>query len=338
MDRRKFNTSLIVGLAGYKMAKMKVEAKAKILPLRLQPGDLIGLVAPAGQMTEMKVANSIDKLESYGFRVKEGNYLRNRHGYLAGTDEERLEDLHEMYKDPAVKGIWCARGGYGITRLLDRLDFRLIRKNPKVLIGFSDITALLNSIYQRTGIVGFHGPLGASVDNAFTRTILRDLTMHPEKKVVISPFYPVDASYDDIVTINPGREAGIAVGGNLTLLSAMTGTPYEVRFKDKIVFLEDVGEAPYRIDRMLTQLVQATDLSKSRGIVLGQFKGCHPKDPDTSLSLLEVIKDRLKHLALPCVYGLNFGHVDHNFTFPIGGEVDVNFSTGVIAVTKQVVG
>ncbi|GLR15421.1 S66 peptidase family protein [Portibacter lacus] len=337
MNRRNFNASILAAAAAYKFITVDDFGKKKILPPRLNPGDLIGIISPAGVLTEEKIQTSIDKAISYGFRVKEGKYLRKKFGYLAGKDEQRLEDFHSMYSDPEVKGIWCARGGYGCTRILDKIDFRLIKKNPKVLIGYSDITALLNAIYQRTGIVGFHGPLGASEDNTFSRTILRDLTMNVEKRVTIEPFYPVDTSYDDVKSIIPGQATGIAVGGNLSLIAAMVGTPYEIKFKDKIVFIEDVGEEPYRIDRMLTQVVESSDIARARGIVLGQFSGCNPDNPERSLSLMQVLEDRLKSLNIPCVYGLNFGHVAHNFTIPIGANVNVDFRTGKILVPDQTV-
>ncbi|MCL4105751.1 UNVERIFIED_CONTAM: hypothetical protein GTU68_028628 [Idotea baltica] len=337
MDRRKFNTSLLVAATAYKLGSLEDFGRKKILAPRLNPGDTIGIVSPAGVLTEEKIQTSIEKAISYGFKVKEGKYLREKHGYLAGRDEQRLEDFHAMYADPEVKGIWCARGGYGCTRILDKIDFKLIKKNPKVLIGYSDITALLNPIFQKTGIIGFHGPLGSSEDNAFSRTILRDLTMNVEKRISIEPFYPVDTKYDDVMTITNGMAEGIAVGGNLSLIAAMVGTDYEIKCKDRIVFIEDVGEEPYRIDRMLTQFIESSDIRKANGIVLGQFAGCNPDYPERSLSLIQVLKDRLGHLNIPCVYGLNFGHVAHNFTIPIGANLSVDFGSGKINVLDQTV-
>ncbi|WP_235298914.1 S66 peptidase family protein [Portibacter marinus] len=339
MDRRKFNTSLLAAAAAYNLSSIEMpEVKRQILPERLHVGDVVGLVAPAGMMTEEKINHAVAKIESYGFRVKKGKYLDAQYGYLAGTDQQRIEDLHAMYRDDRVKGIWCARGGYGITRILDLIDYRLIRRNPKILIGFSDITALLNAIFQQTGIIGFHGPLGASDDNAYTREILRDLIMHPEKSVEIPLYLSKDEAYEPMQTFIQGEAKGIAVGGNLSLMAALAGTRYEIKCKNRIVFMEDVGEEPYRIDRMLTQLIHATDIGKAKGIVLGQFKGCHPSNPERSLSLLECLKDKLLPLEIPLVYGLNFGHVAHHFTFPIGGEVHVNFNSGIVKIIEQMVG
>lgn len=336
MNRRDFTLSVAAAGIGSVLAN-NTNMKKTRKPMRLNMGDKIGLIAPAGILTQEKIDNSHKKLKEYGFRVKEGEFLRARNGYLAGTDDQRLADLHAMYADPEVRGIWCARGGYGCTRLLDKLNYKLIKKNPKVLIGYSDVTALLNGIYQKTGLIGFHGPVGASPDNEYSRSILRDQVMFPDKKVSIPVYSKEDAKYEPLHVFSGGSASGRAVGGNLSLMAAMAGTPYQIRCEGMIVFIEDVGEEPYRIDRMLTQLTSGTDLSKAAGIVLGQFRGCNPDHPERSLSLFQVLEDRLGSLGIPCIYGLNFGHVDHNFTFPVGGEVAVDFDNGMIQVLESVV-
>lgn len=330
MKRRDFTYSLAAaGLASVVTVNSRPLVESK-KAFRLNVGDLVGLIAPAGLLDEERIEKAKARLKDYGFRTKEGTFIRAKNGYLAGTDAQRLHDLHSMYKDPKVKAIWCIRGGYGCTRLLENMDFQLIRKNPKVLIGFSDITALLNAIYQETGLIGFHGPVASSNDNAYSRQILRDLVMFPKENANASRFIDENGDYQEFKTIRGGKGSGIAVGGNLSLMAAMTGTPHEIDYTDKIVFIEDVGEEPYRIDRMLTQLLAGGKLGRANGIVLGQFRGCNPDNPERSLSLSQVLEDRLSSLGIPLASGFNFGHVDHNFTFPVGGRVSVDFDTGKI--------
>lgn len=336
MNRRDFAYSLAAASLGSMMSVSNEDITVK-KALRLTIGDKVGLIAPAGQVSEERITKAHSRLQDYGLSVKEGRFIRAKYGYLAGTDAQRLEDFHEMYKDESVKAIWCIRGGYGCTRLLDRIDFKLIKKNPKILIGFSDITALLNAIFQKTGLIGFHGPVASSNDNPYTRKILRELIMFPRDGVSITPYIDEHSTYEAFTTLKGGKASGRAVGGNLSLLSAMTGTLYEIDFEDRIVFIEDVGEEPYRLDRMLTQLLCSGKLKKAKGIALGQFRGCDPDDPERSLSLMQVFADRLGDIACPVASGFNFGHIDHNFTFPIGGQVRLDFDSGKVDFLEKMV-
>ena len=263
---------------------------------------------------------AVKNIEELGFKVKEGQFLRARYGYLAGKDEERLSDIHAMYKDSSVNGIWCVRGGYGVTRLLDQLDYQLIKQNTKALIGYSDITALHIAIYQKTGTIGFHGPVASSNQNNYNKTSFKALLMDPKDSFIIENYDDQKGNYDSLEILREGVAEGIIIGGNLSLLSAMVGTKYAPNYRNKIVLIEDVGEEPYRIDRMLTQLIGSSNLAKASGIILGQFKGCNPDNPATSLSLLDCLKDRLLPLKVPIIYGMHFGHIEHNFTFPIGAK------------------
>lgn len=341
MNRRTFGSSilgsaLVMGLhsAG---PSLKQIGKRTIKPKRLIKGDTIGLIAPASVVSEEKANRAIENIQNLGFKVKEGKYLRTSHGNFAAKDNERLSDLHKMYADPTVKAIWCARGGYGCTRLLPNLDYSLIKKNPKALIGYSDITALLNAIYQKTGIIGFHGPVGSSLQNDFNNQSFEKLLISAATEHTYENFSSDD--YLPIEVWNRGSEVaeGRAAGGNLSLMASMVGTKDEIKYKNKIVFIEDIGEAPYRIDRMLTQLLEGSDLRLCKGLVLGQFLNCEAKDFEKELSLEQVLKDRLMPLNVPLIFGMNFGHVDHNITIPVGALVRINADKKEFAVIESVV-
>lgn len=286
--------------------------QATIKPKRLRKGDTIGLIAPGSSVSPEMLKKAKNQLLDYGFKLKLGKYLDGEYGYLAATDDQRLEDIHTMYADPLVAGIWCARGGYGCTRLLPQLDYELIRSNPKVLIGYSDITALLNAIYQYTGVIGFHGPVGTSTFNEFTTAGFERCVMKSFEQTTLDNHVSAE-----VKVLSPGRADGQLVGGNLSLLASMMGTPYQLDMMDKVVFIEDVGEKPYRIDRMLTQLLQA-GLDSARAIALGTFEGCEAKEGDKSLTLEQCFVDRLGALDIPILLGLPFGHIEYQYTLPVG--------------------
>ncbi len=342
MNRRTFNTAIALTptlFASNLSSRIPDYQKKSLNAPRLNIGDTVGLIAPSGAISEEKIQTAIQNIAALGFKVQEGKHLRERYGYLAGTDEQRLEDLHSMYADKNVKAIWCVRGGYGCTRLLSSMDYDLIKKNKKILIGYSDITALLNAIYQETGVIGFHGPVASSTANDYNKLGFYNLLMSPTNNYKIEPFGEImEKPYEPLQVFREGVGEGITAGGNLSLLAAMVGTKYEVEFKNKIVFIEDIGEEPYRIDRMLTQLIEGSDIKKAKAILLGQFRGCNPEDPEKSLSLVECLKDRLLPLNIPTMYGLNFGHVDHNFTFPIGAKARINTDGFVVEILEETVG
>lgn len=344
MQRRSFTKKFLLsltlasGFAGSGKAKAILGKKKK--PKRLKKGDTIGLISPASYIADEGLEKAVKNLESLGFKVKLGQHIRKLHGFVAGTDQERLEDLHNMFADPGIDGIWCVRGGYGSARLLPLIDYTLVKKNPKVLIGYSDITALLQGIYIKTGLVCFHGPVGASELTDFTREQLVAVLMEgraphmisiPEKKVendADGETEKTDNSFEPFL-IKPGKVSGELAGGNLSLLAAITGTEYELDVEGKLLFIEDVGEKPYRIDRMLTQLRQAYPMHKVAGIALGVFSGCEAKEGDKSLTLRETLGGQLSGLNLPVLYGLPFGHIDDHCTLPLGivAELDAGMRT-----------
>jgi len=320
--RRQFNRLLGAGLGGMAIVpQWGFPSAAVIKPERLRPGDKVGFITPGSYATDDAIQKAYLNIESLGFSVKPGKHLRKLRGFTAGTDAERLEDLHAMFADREVRAIWCVRGGYGCTRLLPLLDFSLIRKNPKIFIGYSDITALLQAIHLNTGLICFHGPVAASNFTDYTKNQVEGLLSRAKDthSIGLSAAHQEKTApeYQPTV-IRAGTGTGILAGGNLSIMAAMAGTPHAFNLKGKLVFMEEVEERPYRIDRMLTTLLQAADLGKAAGIALGVFSGCQPKQEERSLSLMETLQDRLGSLGIPLVYGLSFGHVADNCTFPVG--------------------
>lgn len=312
--------------------------QARLLPKRLQAGNTIALIAPSSPVAEEKLNKAVANLNALGLQIVEGKHLRARAGHLAGSDAERLSDLHEAFENPAIDAVWCVRGGYGAARLLPSINFSLIKKNPKLFIGYSDITALHLAIQARSGLVTFHGPVGAGDFTEMTLHHLKSVVMEPPTSHVIAA--TPDASLGDEYqpfTITPGIARGALTGGNLALLSSLAGTPFEPTFKNKLVFIEDVGEQPYRLDRMLTQLLQATDLTQAAGIALGIFNECQPKNDSFSYPLRETLQLCLGHLNIPVVYGIPFGHISNQATLPYGIQAELNATTHQLTLLEAAV-
>ncbi len=303
-------------------------------PPRLKAGDTIGLVTPATYLTEAQLRDAIEAWATFGFKVRYTPNMLVRKGYLGGTDQQRADDINQFFADDTVDGIICGRGGYGSARILPYLDYELIKSHPKVFMGYSDITAVLYALYGKANLVGFHGPMGTSNYNDFTTRYFREVLMNPSKSLtyenpVADLVEPLTANgqepatsvaiADPLITLAPGTAEGVLVGGNLSLVTSLCGTTYDVDLRDKLVFLEEVGEAPYRIDRMLTQLLlDPNKLPAAAGVVLGVFSDCEAEDESTSLSLAQVLHDRLAGLGIPVLYGLSFGHIKQNATLPVG--------------------
>jgi len=346
MKRRNFtkilsSTIFGMGLGTELIAKNERIPKKNIKPLRLNEGDTIGLISPSSPIPESRYAKAISNIESLGFKVKVGKHILNRNGYLAGTDEQRLEDIHCMFEDNEVKGIWCMRGGYGATRILDRINYHLIKENPKVFIGYSDITALLQAFHQKTGLICFHGPVANSEFTPYTLGHVKNILMNPTDTYEIkgcSENYEEQTRpgfFTSIIT--KGKARGILTGGNLSLIAAMTGTDYEWITKKRLLFLEDLEEKPYKIDRMLTQLKMTGELHRANGIILGIFDKCQPTNPDESLSLIDMFKDRLQDLNIPTIYGMSFGHINNQFTIPIGIEAEMDVESNTLTLLESAV-
>jgi muramoyltetrapeptide carboxypeptidase len=245
----------------------------------------------------------------------------------------------DLFTNKNVDAIMCVRGGYGAIRILDLLDYDLIQANPKILLGYSDITALLNSIYDRTGLVGFHGPLAISKFNDFTLKSFENVLVHPKQKYKYPYFRNEDTADNpefDFYTITGGKAEGKLIGGNLSVLASLSGSKFQPDFKDKIAFIEEIEEKTYRVDRMLTQLVQATNLRQAKGIVLGVFSECNINDEPT-LALKQAITDILKPLNIPAAYGFTFGHIKSNLTIPVGINAKFNADRRILKLTEMAV-
>ena len=307
-----------------------------IKPHRLVPGQTIGLVAPASAPAEPDVVRfAADVIRSFGMHVRIGAHVFNRSGYLAGTDADRAADLNAMFADGSVDAVFCLRGGYGASRLLPMLDFDVVRANPKPLIGYSDITALHMAIHARTGLVTFHGPIAAQLFTPYTLAEFKRVLFGAEWPAIIGAPPPIEVREGQVekanrlVTLAPGSARGRLLGGNLTLLAHLCGTPYLPDFTDALLFLEDVGEARYAVDRYLTQLWLSGVLSKVRGVVFGKFTEPAAASWLHDRSLEDVLAERVRALGIPAYMGAMIGHVDDQTTVPIGcmAELDADACT-----------
>jgi muramoyltetrapeptide carboxypeptidase len=285
----------------------------------------VGLITPSAYVSDPdRLALAEATLKYFGLRARMGKNVGKREGYLAGSVDERLEDLHEMFRDPEVKAVFAIRGGYGAMQLLDRIDYDLIRRNPKIFLGYSDITALHLAIGKRTGLVTFHGPIVLSGFSGYTQTWLRKALFSAEPLgVVTSPPEPNQLRpAHTLRTVRPGRGRGPLVGGNLTLISATMGTPFEIETRGQVLFIEDVGEEPYRMDRMLTQLRLAGKFEGVAGVIIGECHECTPREfqPsfESTFSLGEIVDRIFGRLDVPVLSGLTFGHTDDQVTLPEG--------------------
>ncbi|MBU2996545.1 LD-carboxypeptidase [Cellulophaga baltica] len=314
-----------------------------IKPKRLKKGATVGLIAPGYAVKNEVLEHAKATLKKMGFVPFHTDRIKWNHGYFSNTDQERADDLNEMFANPNIDAILCARGGYGCTRIMQLIDYDSIKNNPKILIGFSDITALLNGIYQETGLVTFHGPVGSTLDDEYSIQQLKNILVNPKNKTLIQNVV-LKADRKELsnpeferYTITPGTATGKIVGGSLTLINALIGTAHEIDFTNKIVCIEDVEEPPYRIDRMLTQLIEGKTFKNASAIVIGVCSGCDKKPKPGSFTLKEVILNRIQHLNLPSAYGMSFGHVTNNFTFPIGIEATFNADTMTIELLENAV-
>jgi muramoyltetrapeptide carboxypeptidase len=309
-----------------------------IKPKRLQKGDLIGIISPASTPDDLSRINSgVKYLEKLGYYSILGSHVGKNHGYLAGTDEERVSDIHTMFKNKNVKAIMCLRGGYGSPRLLDKIDYKLVKRNPKIFVGYSDITALQMAFLQKANLVTFAGPMLA-VDfydevSSFTEEFFWRLVTSNKKIGRIK-----NPNNERMSPLRNGSTRGQIVGGNLALLVSLMGTQYFPDVRSKILLLEDTGEAPYRLDRLINQLRIANVFDKVRGIVLGAFTDCKELDlSKKTLTLGEVIEDYFTKLKKPVVYNFQHGHIKDNITVPFGIKIKLNATKGFLEIIEGAV-
>jgi len=277
-----------------------------VKPARLRKGDLAGVVSPAGPVEEAELQAGIRFLEESGYRVRLGRHALEKSGYLAGEDSARLDDLHAMFGDPEVRAIFCTRGGYGGMRLLDRINYDVIRDAPKIFAGFSDITALLLSFFARAGLITFHGPMVRQIKTIGSQPFAALLETVGSSDLLSLEFPEARVLVD-------GEAEGVLIGGNLCLISHLVGTSFLPSFERSILFLEDTGEPLYRIDRMVTQLRLSGHLDGISGLIAGTFKECGER-----AAIDNLLAERARDLHIPVLSGVPFGHGASNSTLPIG--------------------
>jgi muramoyltetrapeptide carboxypeptidase len=312
-------------------------------PPRLNPGDTIAIVSPASAPPDPKaIDRAVVVLERLGFRVKLAPCVRKRLGFLAGTDRERASDLMNMFQDRKVKAIICVRGGYGSSRLIPLLDYQAIRKNPKIFVGYSDITSLHCAFLVKSGLISFHGPM---LNSDFIKKDFPEFTLQSFLRTLTQPAAPgsVRAGYKagTISVLRRGTASGPLIGGNISLLCATLGTSYQPSFKNSILFFEDLDEVPFRFDRMLTHLLNAGLLQEVAGIAIGINADCY--DPKAKgareyrQTLEDVFRERLLPLKIPIVSGLPFGHIPLNATLPVGIRATLDANKGDLLITESAV-
>lgn len=317
-------------------------SKGAILPPRLQPGHRVALIAPAGPMLERDdLTRGQELCRALGLEPVLGAHAGRRYGYLAGTDDERLADLNGALNDPAIDAIWCLRGGYGVTRILDQVDFSPLNERPKAVIGYSDVTALILALHQATGLVAFHAPMARAPMPAFTRacfeaTLFRAAPAARLPRLAASANILVPRS-PRLLTVRTGVAEGPLLGGNLSLIAALQGTKHLPSFDGAILFLEDVGEDLYRIDRMLAQLRMTGLLAKVAGVILGQFTEMKRGTSEGALGFDEVLDTYFTPLGVPVLSGVPVGHVDEQWTMPIGVRARLDAGAGEVDILEAAV-
>jgi muramoyltetrapeptide carboxypeptidase len=270
-----------------------------------------------------------------------GAHARGHYGYFSGTDDERLADLNAAFRDPAIDAVWCLRGGYGVTRILDGVDFEALARRPRPVVGYSDITALLAGVVRRAGLVAFHAPTARAEMSAYTRRHFTKVLAAANPGGPLEPL-PVPADVliprtDRIVTLHGGRAEGPLAGGNLTLLQCLIGTPYFPDLDGAVLFLEDVNEDLYRIDRMLAHLRAVGALARLRGVLVGRFTGLKRHIDDGSLGVDQVLAYYFGPLAVPVLYGVPIGHIDEQWTLPLGVRARMDADAGTVELLEAAV-
>lgn len=338
MHRRGFLTTIGAGAVS---AVAGAQGGPYARPKALRPGDTVALITPSTYVSDPDdLLLARRTVEYFGLRPKFGKNVGKRNGYLAGSIPERVDDLHAAFADPEVKAVFCTRGGYGAAMLLDRIDFALIRRNPKIFLGYSDITALHLGIHQKAGLVTFHGPTALSDFSEYTVDHFRRALFSPKplgelknpaETNTLRPRHPVR-------TLRGGKATGELTGGNLTLIATTMGTPWEIQTDNKLLFLEDVDEQPYSMDRMLTQLRLAGKFRNIRGLVLGECTDCRPRDfrPSfrSTFTLGEVYDNILGDLSVPIVSGMTIGHTSDQMTLPLGLTATLDADAAALTISE----
>jgi muramoyltetrapeptide carboxypeptidase len=346
MNRRRFVQSLGIASLAAQLPAPRISAAAApatIKPKRLAPGDTVALVSPANatfNTVDLEIAR--ESLTALGFKVRLSQHMMERHGYLAGEDKARAEDINRAFADTSVAAVHAIRGGWGSARLLPYLDYESIRRNPKVLIGYSDITALHLAIHAKTGLITFHGPIGLGRWDPYSLDYYKRVLFNGEP-VTYSNKQGISAERNALtqvefrtLAITPGKARGRLLGGNLTVLTTILGSPYLPDWEDAILFCEDVQEDLYRVDRMLTQLKLAGVLGKIKGFVFGGCSECGPGNGNYgALTLEEIFADHIKPLGVPAWQGAMIGHAQPQWTVPEGAQVEIDAAAATIRLLES---
>lgn len=334
LDRRTTLRSLAGILAASALPVAAAPAAPPLLN-RLQLGDTVGLIAPASSDDEpLHLQNALSTIRGMGLLPKAGRHVSDRYGYLSGTDQDRAADINAMFADEAVRAVFAVRGGWGSGRILPLLDWELIRARPKLLIGYSDVTALHLAFAAHAGYPSIHAP---NAGNRWDET-----SWHGFWQMAFAGETPLLGDAGDTpwpaTTIRGGKARGRLIGGNLTVLSTLMGSPWVPDFRGAILFLEDVGEAPYRIDRMMNQLALAGVLAKVAGVIFGYCTRCTSDEPDyAGFTVPQILEQYLSPLNVPALMGANIGHVNNQLSLPVGAHVEMDANSGTIQLLRPLV-
>ena len=343
MNKRSFLKSLgLMAATGplFSLDFAKENATTTLLPKALLRGQTVGIISPsAASADRMEYTFAKEAMEAMGLKVKVGTNFKNRYGHLAGTDEERAADFNAMFADPEVKAIICLRGGSGAARILPLIDYEQVKANPKPLLGYSDITALHCALHSQTGLISFHGPNGSGSWNSFHANQFQQLFFDQKLlsfKNEVTKGDDLVAKGNRIQTLTKGIVEGKILGGNLTVLTALSGTPYYPDFQDAILFIEDVGEDPYRIDRMMSTLKLNGTLGKIKGFVFGQCSDCKPGSGYGAFTVDQIMDQYIIPLGIPAYFGAMIGHISKQFIIPVGARVRLNANDGSLTIVENI--
>jgi muramoyltetrapeptide carboxypeptidase len=333
INRRQFLTTLGLTTIAIQISPVIAQSPlGNLKPPRLKIGDTVGLISPASIIEPQDIEDAQEALQKLGLQIKTGTHILDRYGYLAGKDIDRAQDINIMFADKSVQAIIAMRGGWGCNRILPLLNYPLISKNPKILMGYSDITSLLLAINARSQLITFHGAVATSTWNQFTVDYLKRILFDGELVTMENNLIPIE----EIETITPGKARGKLIGGNLSVVSSMIGSSYLPSWRKNILFLEDIGEDIYRIDRMLTQLKNAGILNQISGFIFGQCTNCKVDD-QPAFTLIEVLQQHIRPLGIPAWYGSMIGHIADKFTIPVGALVEIDADYGRIEMLESAV-
>ncbi|MEM9447257.1 MAG: LD-carboxypeptidase [Cyanobacteria bacterium P01_E01_bin.6] len=351
MHRRQVLTGMAIatataGFVTHTSAAQTLQApgtSSLVKPPRLKPGDTVGIISPAGATYQPEDLAIVEEaVRGLELIPKTAPHALDRYGYLAGSDVDRAADINAFFADPEIAALLPIRGDWGSARVLPYLDYEIIRQHPKIIIGFSDITALLLGIYAQTGLITFHGPHGLTAWDSAQVQPFREILFDGAAPTIQNPVLGDNQNRlmqvrGRIQTLTPGNATGTLIGGNLSVISGIVGSPYMPNMNGAILFLEDVGERPYRIDRMLTQLKLAGVLDQLAGFIFGQCTACNPGSDYGSLTLDEILHDHIQPLGIPAWSGAWIGHVEPLLTVPIGVEVAIDSTNGTIQLLAPAV-